>query len=75
MPTFQCTNCGARYELVRMEAPPAATDREITCISCGGPLPGREGTFIFKYFCVDRAGKRKTLSPVRLDHAKKERPQ
>jgi hypothetical protein len=49
-----------------MEAPPAANEREISCVSCGGPLPGREGGHVLKYFCVDRmTGKRKTLSPIK----------
>jgi hypothetical protein len=34
------------------------TDREITCLSCGAPLPGREGPFILKYFLVERPKRR-----------------
>jgi len=34
------------------------TDREITCLSCGAPLHGREGPFILKYFLVERAKRR-----------------
>jgi DNA-directed RNA polymerase subunit RPC12/RpoP len=52
---FKCPNCGAEYEMVRAEAPPGpTTDREITCLNCGGPLPGREGGFLLKYFLVSR---------------------
>ena len=52
---FNCPNCGAKYEIVRVEAPARPqTDREITCISCGGPLHGRQGVFILKYFLVER---------------------
>jgi len=52
---FDCSNCGAKYELVRVEAPAGpTTDREITCISCGGPLRGREGKFLLKYFLIER---------------------
>ena len=48
---FECPNCAAKYEVVRVEAPPAPnTDREITCLSCGAPLHGREGPFLLKYF-------------------------
>jgi hypothetical protein len=42
--SFDCPNCAAKYEVVRAEAPPGPTiDREITCLSCGGPLHGRRG--------------------------------
>ena len=48
---FDCPNCGAKYEVVLVEAPQSPqTDREITCVSCGGPMNGREGKFILKYF-------------------------
>jgi hypothetical protein len=47
------------YQLVRVEAPPGpTTDREITCVACGGPLHGREGKFLLKYFMVERAKRR-----------------
>jgi hypothetical protein len=36
-------NCGGRYEIVRTEASPSsARQREITCISFGGPPPAIE---------------------------------
>lgn len=57
-PLFTCPNCGALYEVVQVEAAPA-NDREITCRVCGGPLRGREGEFILKYFLVARPGERK----------------
>src|SRR5262249_19454719 len=47
--SFKCPNCGAKYEIVRVEASPRpTTDREITCLSCGGPLQGRQGVFGLK---------------------------
>jgi len=56
---FECPNCAAKYELVRVEAPPGpATHREITCVSCGGPLQGREGPFLLKYFLIERPRRR-----------------
>ena len=55
---FNCPNCEARYEVVRIEEPPRPTDREVTCLSCGGPLYGREGRFILKYFLTDRPKRR-----------------
>jgi predicted Zn finger-like uncharacterized protein len=54
-PLFTCPNCGALYEVVRVEAAPA-NNREITCRACGGPLRGREGALILKYFLVARPG-------------------
>ena len=52
---FNCPNCGSKYEIVRVEAPPQPqTHREITCLSCDGPLRGREGAFVLKYFLVER---------------------
>ena len=52
---FRCPTCEAKYEVVRVEAAPRpTTDREISCLSCGGPLHGREGKFILKYFLVER---------------------
>jgi predicted RNA-binding Zn-ribbon protein involved in translation (DUF1610 family) len=55
---FKCPSCGALYEVVRVEAA-SANDPEITCRACGGPLRGREGRFILKYFLVARPGERK----------------
>ena len=59
---FQCPNCSAPYKLVHVEANSLGADQEITCLKCGGPLNGREGRFILKYFLADeprrQAGKR-----------------
>ena len=43
---FDCPNCGAKYEIVRIEVPLQPTaDREVRCVSCGGSLRGRHGMF------------------------------
>ena len=56
---FNCPNCGAKYEVIRVEAPPRpTTDREIYCVSCGGPLHGRQGVFVLKYFLIERPRRR-----------------
>jgi hypothetical protein len=37
-------------------------DREPSCLTCGAPLPGREGRFVLKYFLLEPSqhlGKRK----------------
>jgi predicted RNA-binding Zn-ribbon protein involved in translation (DUF1610 family) len=52
---FNCPNCDAKYDLVRTEAEPVTTDRELVCLSCGGPLRSREGRFILKYFLLEPA--------------------
>lgn len=53
-----CPHCGANYNVVRVEAPPLGRDREVICLGCGAPLPGREGAFIMKYFLVERPKQR-----------------
>ena len=55
IPRFNCPNCAAIYDLVRAEAGSAATDRELVCLTCGGPLQSREGRFILKYFLLEPA--------------------
>ena len=47
---FKCPNCGSQYKLVRVEAEPDPSHGRIECRHCGGPLNGREGRFILKYF-------------------------
>jgi hypothetical protein len=52
--TFHLSKLWARYKLVRVEAEPAGTDRQIVCRSCGVSLVGRGGNFVLKYFLVGR---------------------
>ena len=54
--SFKCPTCDAAYKVVRAEALPKH-DRELTCLSCGGPLRSREGKFALKYFPAE--GERK----------------
>ena len=49
---FTCPNCGAFYQVVKVEAGPETDNREIACRACGGPLLGREGKFVLKYFLL-----------------------
>ena len=60
---FICPNCNAQYKLVRADAYHAASYCQIECYHCGGPLNGRDGQFILKYFLVDRP--RRQLKPSR----------
>jgi DNA-directed RNA polymerase subunit RPC12/RpoP len=49
---FECPNCGAGYKVVRMESDKIDVEGQIVCRRCGGPLLGREGRYILKYFLV-----------------------
>jgi hypothetical protein len=51
---FACPTCGIRYKLVRAEADGVSVSSQLMCRGCGGPLNGREGRFVLKYFLVDR---------------------
>ena len=55
----RCPNCDAQYKVVRLEVNQSDNFREITCVSCGGPLQGRDGKSALKYFLVDKRGGRK----------------
>jgi hypothetical protein len=55
----RCTNCDAQYKVVRLDVNPTDHFREITCVSCGGPLQGRDGKSALKYFLVDARKGRK----------------
>ena len=56
---FTCANCGALYQVVRGgEAGPESVNGEITCRSCGAPMPGRDGPFVIKYFHLRGAARR-----------------
>ena len=54
--SFTCPNCDALYQVVKAEPGPETVDREIACRSCGGPLAGRDGKFVLKYFLLRKAG-------------------
>jgi hypothetical protein len=55
----RCPTCDTRYAVVRVEASPKH-ERQLPCLSCGGPLRNREGRHVLKYFRTsDRAELRK----------------
>ena len=66
---FTCPNCGAFYQLVKAEAGPETDNREITCRACGGPLVGREGKFVLKYFLLRKAIPSRRLPKAEADDA------
>lgn len=55
--TVSCAQCGAQYRVVRIEAA-IEGDPKVACLGCGAPLNARDGTFILKYFRVDRPRER-----------------
>jgi hypothetical protein len=54
---FKCPTCKALYQVVKVEAEPETTDW--ACQVCGGPLAGREGKFVPKYFFLREGIRRK----------------
>jgi hypothetical protein len=55
--TRHCTNCDAMYQIVKVEAGPDTTSRQITCRACGAPLASREGKTVLKYFLLRNGGR------------------
>jgi hypothetical protein len=47
-----------QYKVVRVEAESVSANQQLVCRKCGGPLHGRDGRFIVKYFLVDRPRRR-----------------
>ena len=68
---FNCPYCNALYQVVKVEAGPETVDREITCRSCGGPLTGRDGKFVLKYFLLRKAGRVQNWKRGRIDRNEK----
>jgi predicted Zn finger-like uncharacterized protein len=56
--SFNCPNCKALYRVVKVQPGPETVDRELTCRSCGAPLPARDGGLILKYFMLRKAAHR-----------------
>jgi transcription elongation factor Elf1 len=52
---FNCPNCNALYQIIKIEA--GSESPEITCRACGGPLQGRDGKFVVKYFLLRKAAR------------------
>ena len=59
---FTCPCRKANYQLVKVEAGPETDNRQITCRVCDGPLVGREGNYVLKYFLLSRSVKMLRLS-------------
>ena len=52
---FTCPNCDALYQVVKSAPGVETIDRWVTCRSCRGQLPAREGKFVLKYFLLRNA--------------------
>jgi hypothetical protein len=55
--SFFCPNCNALYQIVKVEAGPETSNREITCGVCAAPFPAGEGKFALKYFTLRKAAR------------------
>jgi ssDNA-binding Zn-finger/Zn-ribbon topoisomerase 1 len=53
----------------KIEAGPETDNREIKCRACGGPLVGREGKFVLKYFLLRKAIPSRRLPKAEADNA------
>ena len=56
--SFNCPNCKALYRVVKVLPGPETVDRELTCRSCGAPLPARDSGLVLKYFMLRKAAHR-----------------
>jgi predicted RNA-binding Zn-ribbon protein involved in translation (DUF1610 family) len=54
---FNCPNCNALYQIVKVEAGPETVDTQITCRVCGAPFSGREDGLVLKYFLLRKAAR------------------
>jgi formylmethanofuran dehydrogenase subunit B len=57
---FTCPTCRALCDVLKVEAGPETIFRDVTCRVCGGPLAGREGKFVLKYFLSRKGGRIQT---------------
>ena len=68
---FNCAQCNALYQVVKVEAGPETVDHEITCRACSGPLTGRDGKFVLKYFLLRKAARLQKWKRGRIDRNEK----
>jgi hypothetical protein len=54
--SFTCPNCGALYEVTKVEASVPTVAMQISCRECGAPFNRREGKFAVKYRFVRKSG-------------------
>jgi hypothetical protein len=53
--TFECPNCHARYDVVRITPGAETRETEIFCRICEQPLRSRDGDSVLKYFLTSRS--------------------
>jgi predicted Zn finger-like uncharacterized protein len=54
---FNCPNCNALYQIVKVEVGPETADLDVVCRVCGAPFPGREDGLVLKYFLLRKAAR------------------
>jgi predicted Zn finger-like uncharacterized protein len=52
---FECPNCHARYDVVRIKSGAETRETEIFCRICEKPLRSRDGDSVLKYFLTSRS--------------------
>jgi predicted Zn finger-like uncharacterized protein len=60
--SFKCPNCGALYQVVKVDAGPETVDRQIKCHACDALLNGRDGQLVLKYFLTWNPGRLRRAS-------------
>jgi len=51
---FECSQCQARYKIVRVNAGLQTIDRSVQCKVCAQSFVSKDGDDILKYFLIDR---------------------
>lgn len=57
---FNCPNCKALFQTVKVKAGPETDNQRVTCQNCGHTLVGRQGNLVVKYFYLRPAGRKQT---------------
>ncbi len=57
--SISCPHCKALYQVVKAEAGRESDDSVVRCRACGGPLVGRDGRYVLKYFHLRDASNRR----------------
>lgn len=55
---FNCPNCRALYQTVKVAAGPETENHRVACQNCGHTLVGRAGNLVVKYFYLRPAGRK-----------------
>ena len=61
--SFTCSQCGAHYKVVRVQAESQSPDRLLPCKVCKQPLAATDGEDILKYFLISRPPRKSQATP------------